>query len=84
MAWSSSTNHQHFDTKAIEKSERRSQLSDVTAGQLVLKEEEVADFQDDFTHIGVSIDYTRRAGDLEEDEAEYEDIDDMEGDSEEK
>jgi len=27
---------------------------------------------------------TRRAGDLEEDEAEYEDIDDMEGDSEEE
>ena len=46
----------------------------------------MADFQDDFTHIGVSIDYTRRAGDLEEnlDETEYEDIDDMEGDSEEE
>ena len=57
----------------------------MNAGQLVLKEEEVADFQDDFTHIGVSIDYTRRAG-LEEDlnEAEYEDIDDMEGESEEE
>ena len=59
-------------------------FADVTAGQLVLKEEEVADIQDDFTHIGVSIDYTRRAGDLEEDEAEYEDIDDIEGDSEEE
>ena len=58
----------------------------MTAGQLVLKEEEVADFQDNFTHIGFSIDYTRRAGDLEEglDEAEYEDINDMEGDSEEE
>ena len=35
--------------------------------------------------IGVSIDNTRRADDLEEDldEAEYEDIDDMEGRSEE-
>ena len=46
----------------------------------------MADFQDDFTHIGVSIDYTRRADDLEEDldEAEYEDIDDMEGESEEE
>ena len=46
----------------------------------------MADFQDDFTHIGVRIDYTRRAGDLEEDldEAEHEDIDDMEGDSEEE
>ena len=46
----------------------------------------MADFQDDFTHIGVSIDYTRRAGDLEKDlnEAEYEDIDDMEGESEEE
>ena len=45
----------------------------------------MADFQDDFTYIGVSINYTRRAGDLEEDldEAEYEDIDDMERDSEE-
>ena len=86
MACSSSRNHQHFDTLiTIDKSERRSQLSDVTAGQLVLKEEEVADFQDDFTHIGVSIDYTRRADDLEEDldEAEYEDVDDMEGKSEE-
>ena len=38
----------------------------------------MADFQDDFTHIGVRIDYTRRAGDLEEDldKAEYKDIDD--------
>ena len=46
----------------------------------------MADFQDDFTHIGVSIDYTRRAGDREEDlnEAEYKDIDDMEGNSEEE
>ena len=43
----------------------------------------MADFQDDFTNIGVSIDYTRRADDLEEDEAEYEDIDGMEGESEE-
>ena len=45
----------------------------------------MADFQDDFTHIGVSIDYTRRA-DLEEDldEAECEVIDDMEGESEEE
>ena len=36
--------------------------------------------------IGVSIDNTRRADDLEEDldEAEYEDIDDMEGESEEE
>ena len=35
--------------------------------------------------LGVSIDYTRRADDLEEDldEAEYEDVDDMEGKSEE-
>ena len=51
-----------------------------------VKEEEVADFQDDFTHIGVSINYTRRADDLEEDldEAEYEDIADMEGESEEE
>ena len=46
----------------------------------------MADFQDDFTHIGVSIDYTRRAGDLKEDldEVEYEYIDDMEGKSEEE
>ena len=46
----------------------------------------MADFQDDFTHIGVSIDYTRRVGDLEEDldQADYEDIDDMEGYSEEE
>ena len=46
----------------------------------------MADFQDDFTNIGVSIDYTRRAGDLEEDldEAEYEDIAYMEGESEEE
>ena len=58
----------------------------MTAGQLVLKEEEVADFKDDFNHNGVRIVYTRRVGDLKEDldEAEYEDIDDMEGDSEEK
>ena len=36
--------------------------------------------------LGVSIDYTRRADDLEEDldEAEYEDVDDMEGKSEEE
>ena len=36
--------------------------------------------------LGVSIDYTWRADDLEEDldEAEYEDIDDMEGESEEE
>ncbi len=56
------------------------------ATELLDKEEEVADFQDDFTHIGVSMDYTRRAGDLEEDldEAEYEDNDDMEGESEEE
>ena len=54
--------------------------------ELFDKEEEVADFQDDFTHIGVSIDNTRRADDLEEDldKAEYEDIDDMEGESEEE
>ena len=53
--------------------------------ELLDKEEEVADFQDDFTHIGVSIDCTGRADDLEEDldEAEYEDVDDMEGKSEE-
>ena len=46
----------------------------------------MADFQDDFTHIGVSIDCTGRADDLEEDldEAEYEDIDDMEGEYEEE
>ena len=46
----------------------------------------MADIQDDFTHIGVSIDYTRWADDLEEDldEAEYEDIDNMEGESEEE
>ena len=39
----------------------------------------MADFQDDFTHLAFSIDYTWRADDLEEDldEAEYEDIDDM-------
>ena len=92
MTCSRSRNHQHFDTLTIEKSESLFKgeasflFADVTAGQLVLKEEEVADFQDDFTHIGVSIDYTRRAGDLEEDldEVEYEDIDDMEGDSEEE
>ena len=49
------------------------------------EEEEVADFQDT-SPIGVSIDYTWRADDLEEDldEAEYEDIDDMEGESEEE
>ncbi len=35
--------------------------------------------------LGVSIDYTRRADDLEDlDEAEYEDVDDMEGKSEEE
>ena len=47
----------------------------------------MADFQDDFTHIGVSIDYTRRAGNLEEDfdeDEDIDDIDDMEGDSEEE
>ena len=40
----------------------------------------------DFTHIGVNIDYTRGADNLEEDldDAEYEDIDDMEGESEEE
>ena len=52
------------------------------------KEEEMPDFQDDFNHIGVSIDYTgpSRADDLEEslDEAEYEDIEDMEGELEEE
>ena len=46
----------------------------------------MADFQDDFTHIGVSIDCTGSADDLEEDldEAEYEDIYNMEGKSEEE
>ena len=46
----------------------------------------MANFQDDFTHIGVSIDCTGRADDLEEDldEAEYEDIYNMEGKSEEE
>ena len=50
--------------------------------ELFDKEEEVADF----THLANSIDYTWRADDLEEDldEAEYEDIDDMEGESEEE
>ena len=47
----------------------------------------MVDFQDDFTHLALaSTTRTRRADDLEEDldEAEYEDIDDMEGESEEE
>ena len=50
---SSSRNHQHFDTLTIEKSESFF-FADVTAGQLVFKEEEVADFQDDFTHLALA------------------------------
>ena len=44
----------------------------------------MTDFQDDFTHLA-SASTTRRADDLEEDldEAVYEDVDDMEGKSEE-
>ena len=60
MACSSSRNHQHFDTLTIEKSESLFKgeasflFADVTAGQLGLKEEEVADFQDDFTHLALA------------------------------
>ena len=62
------------EVKILEKRDFTTELFD--------KEEEVADF----THLANSIDYTWRADDLEEDldEAEYKDIDDMEGESDEE